>query len=386
MSSALPEVRRPKAPGEHGFYLPELDGLRFAAFMAVFVYHVLSAEPLSPVPQASLHTLAWWKSSAILTAVFGVDVFFVLSSFLITSLLLREIDLTGRLDVRAFWVRRILRIWPLYYAFLLTGALAEGLPWRVVAAFAAFAGNWALLSIPLGPSVISPLWSVSIEEQFYLTWPLLLLVIPRRRLPWLCLLMLGCSLTTRALILANGGGVERLWVNTFARLDPIVIGALIALAWRAGFPPIPSWWRPVVAVGAVLTAVTASGWLWHETLRPPSAPEMPVLIRAGATAFASAVVVGLVIALTCGVLLVVVLSARGGILAHPVLVYLGKISYGLYLFHLPGLHLFAGLWWPLGAVLALALTTGVAALSYRYLERPFLTLKQRFTHVPSTAP
>lgn len=382
---ALPEVRPPKASGEHGFYRPELDGFRFAAFMCVFVFHVLSNDPLSPVSKASVNTLAWWKSSAILSAAFSVDLFFVLSSFLITSLLLREIDLNGRLDVRAFWIRRILRIWPLYYVFLLTGALAEGLPWRVVAAFAAFAGNWALLSVPLGPSVISPLWSVSIEEQFYLTWPLVLLVVPRRRLPALCVLLLAGALAARALLLASGSGVERLWINTFTRLDPIAIGALIALAWQAGCPPIPSRWRPVLFVGAVLTAVVATGWLWHETLHPLSPPAMPLMIRAGAAAFASAVVVGLVIALACGVLLMVVLSARGGILVHPVLVYLGKISYGLYLFHLPGLHVFAPLWWPLQATLGLALTIGVASLSYRYLERPFLTLKQRFTHVPSTA-
>ena len=385
MSRVLPEIPQARTPGERGFYRPELDGLRFVAFMSVFLFHALSDDPASPVPKASLNTLAWWKSSAILTGAFGVDLFFVLSSFLITSLLLRELDLNGRLDVRAFWIRRILRIWPLYYVFLLGAAVVEGLPWRAVVGFAAFAGNWALLTIPVGPSVIGPLWSVSVEEQFYLTWPLLLLVVPRRRLPWLCLGMIACSLGTRALILANQGGVEQLWVNTFARLDPIAVGALLALAWRPGSLSVPAAWRAVLAAAAVLAAIAATGWLWHETLHPLSPPEMPFRIRAGVAAFASAVAVGLVIAVACGVLLAVVLSARGGILAHPLLVYLGKISYGLYVFHLASLHLFAAAWWPLQAALALALTIGAAALSYRYLEQPFLALKQRFTHVPSTS-
>ncbi len=111
------------------------------------------------------------------TGAFGVSLFFVLSSYLITELLLREKDLIGTLDVRSFYIRRILRIWPLYFAFL---ALAVILQWIVPGQhvtlragmwFSLLAGNWFIVFHGFPSSVIFPLWSVSIEEQFYITWP-----------------------------------------------------------------------------------------------------------------------------------------------------------------------------------------------------------------------
>ena len=108
---------------------------------------------------------------------FGVDLFFVLSSFLITELLLREKSLLGEVDVRSFYIRRVLRIWPLYFAFLFLAAAmqwfvpGQHIGWRAAVGFSFLAGNWWIVFHGFPSSVIFPLWSVSIEEQFYLLWP-----------------------------------------------------------------------------------------------------------------------------------------------------------------------------------------------------------------------
>ena len=98
------------------FYHPELDRLRFVAFFAVFVHHFF---PQSHSNYAAIGSLgAKVLANCVEAGGLGVDLFFCLSSFLITTLLLREFEERGRIDVRAFWIRRILRIWPLYYCFI----------------------------------------------------------------------------------------------------------------------------------------------------------------------------------------------------------------------------------------------------------------------------
>jgi peptidoglycan/LPS O-acetylase OafA/YrhL len=116
----------------------------------------------------------------------GVDLFFVLSSFLITALLLREKDQRGTLGVRAFWMRRILRILPLYFSALAVVAIVMQPPWSHLLPFMVFLGNWRMTGGEAGyPTDL--LWSVSIEEQFYLCWPLMVRFLRPRGLVALCL-------------------------------------------------------------------------------------------------------------------------------------------------------------------------------------------------------
>jgi peptidoglycan/LPS O-acetylase OafA/YrhL len=107
----LPE----KTSASGSFYRPELDTLRFFAFLGVFVFHMapLTIETYEPLGWIAPWLVAWFSSGA-----FGVDLFFALSAYLITTLLLREKETRGSLDVRNFYIRRILRIWPLYFAFI----------------------------------------------------------------------------------------------------------------------------------------------------------------------------------------------------------------------------------------------------------------------------
>jgi peptidoglycan/LPS O-acetylase OafA/YrhL len=312
------------------FYYPQLDGLRFVAFAAVFVSHLRleTPNPWSEVPPRSF--VEWWFRSTVLSGAFGVDLFFVLSSFLITSLLIREADTRGRLNLPAFWIRRILRIWPLYFAFLVPAGVAQHLPRQPFLLCGVFLGNWAYETYGLDRFVIGPLWSVSVEEQFYVAWPLVLLLVPRRRLPWVCAALIASSVTVRALMLALGVSHTEIWMNTVARLDPIAIGALIALRWQSRPASLSAPARVSVLAGVPLAIVAYVGWVAHSV---PPLPLSPLGSRGEFAFFASYVLMYLVSAVGCGAVIVAALCSRRSLLAHPSLVYLGRISYGLYVFH-----------------------------------------------------
>jgi peptidoglycan/LPS O-acetylase OafA/YrhL len=364
------------------FYVAELDGLRFLAFLAVFIFH---ASRIQLVPRTSIRwdSLEWWMRSTVLAGTFGVDLFFVLSSFLITSLLVREADVRGHLDAPAFWMRRILRIWPLYFGYLALVALIERLPLRTGLAFALFVGNWPVAGPITERTLVGILWSVQVEEQFYLAWPLVLLVVPRKALRLVCLGMIAASIVWRGVMLLNGGSVGHIWVNTLARLDPIAVGALIALTRGARHRPWPALGRAVVGVGAPLLVIAAAGLLSHELIRPGTELPAPFVIKPGAWPFAATILTFLAVAVGCGGVLLAVLAAPGSWLSHPGLVYLGRISYGLYVFHMASLRVVESWGWPWRMGLGFGITVLAASLSYRFFERPFLRLKERFTHVRS---
>src|SRR6478672_7551315 len=174
----MPLAAAPR-PAER-FYRPELDALRFFAFLGVFIFHA------APRTMDFYNAAGYphWLSSLLISifgaGAYGVDLFFALSAYLITSLLLRERSATGALDLRGFYVRRILRIWPLYLAFVAFAAVMavaipeQHLPLRYVAGFSLLSGNWVYVFYGLPASFAIPLWTVSIEEQFYLAWPLAL--------------------------------------------------------------------------------------------------------------------------------------------------------------------------------------------------------------------
>jgi len=217
------------------YYRPELDVLRCFAFLMVFASHTVPGDQ-SFFRQAHIPPrIADLIVSAAAGGAFGVDLFFTLSSFLITTLLLRESNVCGALDVTAFYLRRVLRILPLYFGFLLAATTLarslvpdENLPLKYVVAFALLCGNWACVLWGYPHSVASPLWSVSIEEQFYLCWPLIM----RRWVHRLTMVAVGLvvvSFVTRLCLVLHGAIHPQIWCNTLARLDPIACGALLAV-------------------------------------------------------------------------------------------------------------------------------------------------------------
>ena len=370
------------------FYHPELDALRFFAFLAVFLHHALPRVARSYVDLGIPPRAAGWLVTAVGSGGYGVDLFFVLSSYLITELLSREQSLRGSVDVRSFYIRRALRIWPLYYAFLGMIVVIEPLlvpdhefPWVHRLSFMALAGNWSCALLDYPRSVAALLWSVSIEEQFYLVWPLVVATFRGGRLAIAAGGLLVVSTLTRAALVAAGVPHPGIWCNTFARLDPIACGALLSIGLRGRNLRMARAGRWGLAVLGLI--------LWLGAARLTSLWRSSSLVGYPAIALACTLIVASTLRDSRG-------ESEGRARWHP-LVYLGKISYGLYVFHVFALALVDILLahvapaggpgrWALRSSLGLAATMLLAAGSYRWLETPFLRLKERFTVVPSGPP
>jgi peptidoglycan/LPS O-acetylase OafA/YrhL len=367
------------------FYLPELDSLRFFAFLAVFVWHV------NPIPGwaiAAPHknfietlAIAVWQAGE-----FGVDLFFTLSAFLITELLMREKLQFGSIDIRSFYVRRILRIWPLYFGFLAALFLALAIlpgaivPWLALPGFVVFLGNFAMYRGVFVPLPLGILWSVSLEEQFYLLWPWVVSHVSRKGLLVVAIFMWLFSISFRWRLIVDGVPPRVIWWNSFARLDPLACGVLLSVLLDGSKLHRFRNARRTIAIAAV-SLIVAAGYC---SPREDSAAAFRIMLAYPLGALGC-----------CGV----VLAALGmgdrpdSWIVNPVLKYLGRISYGLYVFHasmiLLALKLLRGLephpvaYRAMVAALALTLTIGVAAASYQWLEKPFLKLKTRFQRVRS---
>ncbi len=337
----------------------------------MFFHHSLPQDAERYVARGLSVAPSEWIAASIRGGGFGVDLFLTLSAYLITDLLLRERERTGTLSVKRFYIRRALRIWPLYYAFLAFAVLGagffvpgQGLGVGHLVPFAFFVGNWDLALHGYTGSIADPLWSVSIEEQFYLVWPLIL-AFGARRLRTTCVLLLVIATATRLAVVLTGAPHPAIWCNTFARVDPIALGALLATLRLE---------RLTWSTGKRVVAIASSGALFAVAGRLDGFHGLRSLVTYP------------IVAVACLVMLLAFLDARffppsvGRVLA-----YLGRISYGLYVFHLFAIMLVRRAHLPIlpAFLLALIATTLLAAISFELLERPFLRLKERFTVIHS---
>jgi peptidoglycan/LPS O-acetylase OafA/YrhL len=378
---------RPGAQGNVSrFYRPELDALRFLAFFFVYLSHVLLNLDISRYTGFKAR-LALAEETVHESMAYGVCLFFFLSSYLITALLTKERETTGTVHIQSFYVRRMLRIWPLYFAFIgISLVIAIFVPAArpskgQVIALLVLMGNWYTAHLDwAGASQFSALWSISVEEQFYVLFPAMAKFGGRRLLYLLCPMAVVMSfVTVYWLKLQNVGWYYGIWTNSLAQFQFFAFGALAALLLRGRIPHPGKWQR---------VALFLAGFVfWFGSRARSPLPTSPAVVAIGY----------LLVALGC---LCFFFSAYG-IAASRIpqwLRYLGKISYGLYIFHGVALHLleyavhsfrFAQqgrsyfVFGAIGDVLALPLTITMAALSYKYLESPFLRLKGRFEFVKS---
>jgi peptidoglycan/LPS O-acetylase OafA/YrhL len=385
VASSAPAARFSERP----FYRPELDILRFGAFFFVFVRHTLPTQIEFYQEIPLLGRVAWLLASMVQAGAFGVDLFFLLSAYLITELLVREKELKGALNVPMFYARRILRIWPLYFfAIALCAGLQFVLPGQelslaAISWFLLLGGNWYTALYMTPNAFIAPLWSVSIEEQFYLLWPLAVRQASIKSIARIAVALILAASICRwifyGLVTENTAPLF-IWANTFIRLDTIGVGILLAVfARQRTFAPWSFATRAVSLCGGIAC------WLAANELQIV----LPNPSRFG-------VMVGYPL-MTIGSLLLL-LSAYGldirpvSRIVRTPLIYLGRISYGLYVYHV--LAFLLARHWLLrspddagGKIVAVpvafALTCAFAALSYRWLESPFLRLKERFTVVKS---
>lgn len=380
----------PRSPEPRRFYRPELDSLRFFAFFAVFLCHTLATTPTSTHHRlaAGIHQLASWVSYS---GKWGVDLFFCLSAYLITELLLRERCATGKLDVRGFYLRRVLRIWPLYFSFLCLAVVlhhflpAEQMTWHYALGFFFFAGNWLYAVHPIA-TIAAPLWSVSIEEQFYLLWPLAVRVASRRTMLITAVGLLAAAFTVRGVLALTGTPDAWIYRDTFCRTDAIALGIILALVLERRTPHLSAGARALL-LGGGLAAVSLSGLYQSTHVAARTTHANPWFETLGYLA----------VAVGCVTILLSVLGLPGRIgrlFCHPRLTYLGRISFGLYVFHqlgmligrelIPRYQSSAGyfiLYW----LFSLGVTLALAHLSFQLLERPFLALKKRYAVIPSGA-
>jgi peptidoglycan/LPS O-acetylase OafA/YrhL len=349
-------------------FLRGLNGLRAVAILGVLFYHL--------------------GASWMLGGFLGVDVFFVISGFLITALLLTEYDRAGEIRLGRFYLRRARRLLPALLTVLV--AIAA---WTVVfhpqrlyglrsdtLSAVAYISNWWFIAedrsyfeVMAEPPLLAHLWSLAIEEQFYLVWPLVVLLVMRRggRRPLYYVALGGAVLSTLLMsVLAVLGDQpvphdpSRLYFGTDTHAFGLMAGAALAVVWTAQPPtsPVPALRRVFNLLGAVALATVV--WAFVEV-----SEFSHVLYRGGFLAFCLAVAVLVAAAVYPGTLIERVMSL-------PPLQWIGDRSYGLYLWHWPvflmlrpGIDI--GLTGLPNAALRLLLTFGLAALTYRWVEAPF---------------
>jgi len=370
-------------------HVPELDGVRGLAVLFVVLYHLQGYAGLgnNRTPYGWIVSMGWS----------GVDLFFVLSGYLITGILLDS--RSEEKYFQKFYARRMLRIFPLYY-LVVAGLFLAGPPLLRHLSRGDLIAVWVkpgsqifawtfTLNVPFAfdynqiSRLIHPLWSLSIEEQFYLIWPVTVYLLTPRTLRVVCLTLVGSALPARiAFVIA--GHCSAAFALTPCRTDALALGALLASTVRTpgGMETIRRWgWKTSVAAlaGIILTVF----------FRGPEGAD-PVIVTVGIS------LVGICYASALGAVISAPqesLSRRG--LRLPVIRFLGKYSYAIYVFHqaiiitmvhkLPPGRLAMTLHSSFGGCLTFAaifgiLTITAAMASWWLLERHFLAFKRAFSY------
>lgn len=355
MSDALAN-QAPAKPAARSGYMPQLDALRGLAILAVIAWHFDS-----------------WSSQYVAWGPIGVRLFFVLGAFLVTAGLLRARDQvaigrqTVRAAVRAFFTGRAIRILPVYYLVILIGvafalpSVREPLVWHVL-----FVTNLYIGVHQTIPLETAHFWFLGAQEQFYLLWPFLVLLLPRRALIRASIVLIALALGARIAIVLGAANMFWYFASPLSNLDAIGLGALIALLRHDG-------------KDHVLAQLTARGTGWIALAL--------FLIGAVVTQFLYGSVLGTLcdLALSLSFAWLVIGAARGfqgiggALLNATPLRDTGVISYGLYVVHPFMLPVVAwlGIKGYSGTVLATALAFLLATLSWHFIEKPIVALKAK---------
>lgn len=386
--------------------IPTLDGMRGIAVLLVLAFHFAwtfpGDDPTTAVTFADklavrMHALLWsgWT---------GVDLFFVLSGYLITRGLVAPSKKTLGTRLKMFWMRRVLRIFPLYYAFIIVGtiaalAVAGTSAWVPGPSYWVYMQNYALAFDDEVLRWTAHFWSLAIEEQFYFVWPIVALMVTRRRLIPTILVLVPAVVMLRAGMVFKGASVPALasifhdehgiakfvYRATFTRADGLLLGAFVAVTQREAAHPVSVAWRRLRFPIFVSTTLALCGlYVMANGLNDYDRRIMAVGYVVLALFFAS------IISMCADA--VISDRARGFLSSRP-LVACGKVSYGMYIFHWPlviflvprlvkmqaGMDVMTQMALASGVIVGgIAVSYVVAEISFRFFETPFLKLKGRF--------
>jgi peptidoglycan/LPS O-acetylase OafA/YrhL len=353
-------------------FRPGLDGLRALAILTVLAIHA---------------TFLWEPKDAakfLPGGYISVDVFFALSGFLITSLLLGEVNRTGRLSLRGFYRRRALRLLPVLYALLIVqliytlivgDSIWYTLKGTLLIVF--YVSNWAQVFHLPQPFGTEQTWSLGVEEQFYLLWPLLLIGITKIKSRRVAIapfaLLIGIALVTRELLWHFNVPFYTIYVQTEVRLDVLMTGSLLAYLLHTGWRPGPwatrAGYLSFIFLGLMVAFAPVDGaWLYHLggfTIIAFAAAAVVLLAADSATRFSR-------------------------VLAWPPLQAVGRRTYSLYIVHYL-IYLAVVRAWPTHTpferlAVGLALTAVVSEIFHRAFEKPFLAIKNRTSNREATGP
>ena len=339
--------------------MPELDGIRGLAALMVVGFHL----------------------AGVYSGFLGVDIFFVLSGFLITSILLREYDEHGEIRLKTFYLRRAIRLWPVLTVFLLVyGAVALALNRPLSNTLAAMASvefyysNWLqAFRAPVDLDMLTHTWSLSVEEHFYVVWPLAIIVLMRhvrnyRLIIGLLIGAIGAIGLWRGYLFWITASDPRCYCGTDTRADALLSGCLVAFIRQLGLQV--SHRLSAAALIAILCLLLPPGWL-----------------KSGAVYYGGFTL----ITVAAPILLLWILQnpqhPACHLLRHRALIWVGQISYSLYLWHWLVLRVMQTLI-PnqyVARPVALVLSFLVSALSFYAIERPCLRLKNRLTTMTAPA-
>jgi peptidoglycan/LPS O-acetylase OafA/YrhL len=348
-------------------YRPELDGLRGISILLVYIHHLYY--PLMP------------------GGFLGVDVFFVLSGFLITSLLVQEQEQKGLISLKDFYIRRALRLMPaLITLIVIIGSFAlifldlrrRTATYQGIWLTLSYASNWLYaLGYFSADNPLGITWSLAIEEQFYLTWPLLLILALRFKLRhrwilYILALLIALISLHRKMLVEQGASIFRLYYASDIRADTLIIGCLTGLLVSWNLLPhnkrFEIGMKSLAAVGGIFLGYLVGTASWTDLM---------LYQHGGYT------LIALCIAMILTVVIIwppkIVLLA----LNFPPLIWIGRISYGLYLWHWPvRWFIYQKKVMPASALQLLAvlvLSLLASTFSYYFVEKPFLRWKKQFS-------